>query len=205
MVNTKIYDSAPQSIRDFIYYEQIVKGRSELTVKNYYNDLRTFFRFYKIRKKGASEEDFSKIMQSKKELSEGIFINTPDEKVNNFANYWLKHQVALCAEVGRDTGKGFRDQLQDAWAVASFNKELAKEKILETLTYMYQDGRCVRGWLPLDHHVYSDGPTWVAPTINAYIKETGDVDFLKTKVKYLDADGLPVKEDTVAASFEKFT
>lgn len=61
MVNTKIYDSAPQSIRDFIYYEQIVKGRSELTVKNYFNDLRTFFRFYKIRKKGAPEGDFSKI------------------------------------------------------------------------------------------------------------------------------------------------
>ncbi|MBQ7128371.1 MAG: hypothetical protein IJO19_00090 [Clostridia bacterium] len=151
----------------------------------------------KIFAKGKIEKDFATLKETKKELSEGIFVNTPDEKINNFANYWLKHQVALCAEVGRDTGKGFRDQLQDAWAVASFNKELAKEKILETLTYMYQDGRCVRGWLPLDHHVYSDGPTWVAPTINAYIKETGDVDFLKTKVKYLDADGLPVKEDTV--------
>ena len=151
----------------------------------------------KVFAQGKIEADFKTMTDSKKTLSEGIFINTPDEKVNNFANYWLKHQVALCAEVGRDTGKGFRDQLQVAWAVASFYKELAKEKILETLTYMYQDGRCVRGWLPLDHHVYSDGPTWVAPTINAYIKETGDVDFLKTKVKYLDADGLPVKEDTV--------
>ncbi len=151
----------------------------------------------KVFEKGKIEKDFENVKETKKLLSEGIFINTPDEKINNFANYWLKHQVALCAEVGRDTGKGFRDQLQDAWAVASFNKDLAKEKILETLTYMYQDGRCVRGWLPLDHHVYSDGPTWVAPTINAYIKETGDVDFLKEKVKYLDADGLPVKEDTV--------
>lgn len=42
------YDNAPQLIKDFIFYEQIVKGRSELTVKNYYIDLRTFFRFYKI-------------------------------------------------------------------------------------------------------------------------------------------------------------
>mgnify|MGYP002800269529 FL=1 len=67
-----------------------------------------------------------------------------------------------------------------------------KEKILETLTYMYSDGRCVRGWLPLDHHIYSDGPTWVAPTINAYIKETGDTAFLNERVKYLDAG-----EDTV--------
>ena len=141
---------------------------------------------------GKIEADFAALLDSKKEMSEDIFVETPDEKVNNFANYWLKQQVQLCAEVGRDTGKGFRDQLQDAWAVASFNPQLAKEKILETLTYMYSDGRCVRGWLPLDHHIYSDGPTWVPPTINAYIKETGDVDFLKHPVKYLDEG-----EDTV--------
>ena len=138
------------------------------------------------------ENDFQKLISKKEELSNDIFVSTPNEKVNNFANYWLKQQVSLCAEVGRDTGKGFRDQLQDAWAVASFDKQLAKEKILETLHYEYSDGKCVRGWLPLDHHIYSDGPTWIAPTVNAYLKETGDFDFLHQKVKYLD-DG----EDTV--------
>ncbi|MBQ2676432.1 MAG: hypothetical protein IJF54_03395 [Clostridia bacterium] len=141
---------------------------------------------------GKIESDFAALIDSKKGISTDIFVNTPDERINNFANYWLKQQVQLCAEVGRDTGKGFRDQLQDAWAVASFNPQLAKEKILETLTYMYSDGRCVRGWLPLDHHIYSDGPTWITPTINAYIKETGDVDFLNHPVKYLDEG-----EDTV--------
>lgn len=58
-MNKKYYESAPQSIKDFIYYEQIVKGRSELTVKNYYNDLRTFFRFYKMKNGRADSEDFS--------------------------------------------------------------------------------------------------------------------------------------------------
>lgn len=43
------YDNTPQSIKDFIYYEQVVKGRSELTVKNYFTDIRTFFRYYKVR------------------------------------------------------------------------------------------------------------------------------------------------------------
>lgn len=62
MKNT-YYDDAPSLIRDFIYYEQIVKGRSELTVKNYYVDIRTFFRFYKIRTNRASQDpsEFSKI------------------------------------------------------------------------------------------------------------------------------------------------
>ncbi len=57
----KYYDSAPQSIKDFIYYEQVVKARSELTVKNYYNDLKSFFRYYKISRNLASEKDFSEI------------------------------------------------------------------------------------------------------------------------------------------------
>ncbi len=146
----------------------------------------------KLFAEGKIEEDYRALLALKQEVSSGIYVSTPNEKINCLTNYWLKQQVQLCAEVGRDTGKGFRDQLQDAWAVASFNPALAKEKILETLTYMYSDGRCVRGWLPLDHHVYSDGPTWVTPTVNAYIKETGDVDFLNHPVKYLDEG-----EDTV--------
>ncbi len=62
MQNT-YYDDAPSLIKDFIYYEQIVKGRSELTVKNYYIDIRTFFRFYKMRNGRASQDmsDFSSI------------------------------------------------------------------------------------------------------------------------------------------------
>ncbi len=141
---------------------------------------------------GKIEKDFEALLKRKQDISSSIYVNTPDEKINCLTNYWIKQQVQLCAEVGRDTGKGFRDQLQDAWAVASFNPELAKEKILETLTYMYSDGRCVRGWLPLDHHIYSDGPVWVTPTVNAYIKETGDISFLNHPVKYLDEG-----EDTV--------
>lgn len=57
----RYYDSAPQPIIDFVYYEEIVKGRAPLTVKNYYNDLQTFFRFYKMKNGRADSEDFSKI------------------------------------------------------------------------------------------------------------------------------------------------
>lgn len=60
-MDNKYYDNAPQPIKDFIYYEQIVKGRSELTVKNYFNDLRTFFKFYKMKNGRADPENFSNI------------------------------------------------------------------------------------------------------------------------------------------------
>ncbi len=142
--------------------------------------------------KDKIESDFQKLLAQKRRLKEGSFTATPDDRLNHLINSWVKQQVQLCAEVGRDTGKGFRDQLQDAWAIASFHPKLAREKIIETLRYQYRDGRCVRGWLPLDHHIYSDGPVWIAPTINAYLKETGDYSFLNVMVPYLD-DG----EDTV--------
>ena len=62
-MDKRFYDNAPQLLQDFIYYEQIVKGRSELTVKNYYNDIRTFFRFYKMQNGRASRDlnEFNKI------------------------------------------------------------------------------------------------------------------------------------------------
>lgn len=39
-------NEAPDIIKEFLYYEQTIKGRSEKTVKEYYFDLRTFFKFY---------------------------------------------------------------------------------------------------------------------------------------------------------------
>ncbi len=41
---------ASDLIKDFLYYLQTVKGRSPSTVDEYFNDLRTFFRFIKVQK-----------------------------------------------------------------------------------------------------------------------------------------------------------
>ena len=53
---------APDIIKDFLFYLQTIKGRSPMTVDEYYHDLRTFFRFMK-RKKGfvSSSVELSEI------------------------------------------------------------------------------------------------------------------------------------------------
>ena len=56
MVNRHDYSDAPQLLKDFVVYLQLVKNRSELTVLNYYSDLRTFFRFYKLRAGRVSDD-----------------------------------------------------------------------------------------------------------------------------------------------------
>lgn len=56
MVNKRDYSDAPPLLKDFVVYLQLVKNRSELTVLNYYSDLRTFFRFYKLRAGRVSDD-----------------------------------------------------------------------------------------------------------------------------------------------------
>lgn len=44
-------DEAPEIIKEYLFYMQTIKGRSEKTVDEYFLDLRTFFRFLKIKRK----------------------------------------------------------------------------------------------------------------------------------------------------------
>lgn len=49
-------DEAPQIVKDYLYYMQTIKGKSQKTVDEYYIDLRTFFRFLKRRRKIVSDD-----------------------------------------------------------------------------------------------------------------------------------------------------
>ena len=140
---------------------------------------------------------WSRLKQEKQPMLDAVRIQTPDEQVNRLVNIWSKQQIQLCVEFGRDGARGFRDTLQDAWGIAPFNSPLAKAKIKETLAHQYADGHGVRGWLPLQPHHYSDGPAWIAPTVAAYLKETGDRSFLDEKVPYLDQGEATVLEHTL--------
>lgn len=52
----------PKNVKDFLVYMETIKGKSPNTVREYENDLRTFFRYIKqMRKLVAAETPFSKI------------------------------------------------------------------------------------------------------------------------------------------------
>lgn len=44
----KRYSDCPQILRDFLAYHETIKGQSQLTISEYYLDLRMFFRFMKL-------------------------------------------------------------------------------------------------------------------------------------------------------------
>ena len=135
---------------------------------------------------------WKRLKQEKRAMLDAVRVETGDKQIDHLVNVWSKQQIQLCVEFGRDGARGFRDTLQDAWGIAPFNAPLAKLKIKETLEHQFRDGHSVRGWLPLQPHHYSDGPAWIAPTIAAYIKETGDCGFLGEIVPYLDEGEAPV-------------
>lgn len=50
MNNQINYDNAPEIIKEFLFYISTIKNKSQNTVKEYYLDLRTFFRFMKLKR-----------------------------------------------------------------------------------------------------------------------------------------------------------
>lgn len=109
-------------------------------------------------------------------------VSTPDEKINNIMNNWLKKQVDCCI-VGK---KGVRDNLQIAVALLSYRQEKAKEEIIECLRHQFQDGHSVLTWYPYDDTRYSDQPFWIIWSVCELIKETGEYSLLDTMIEYQD-------------------
>ena len=49
----------------------------------------------------------------------------------------------------------------------------------------------------MDTHHYSDGPIWIAPAVDSYLKETGDYAFLDVEVPYFDSGKGTIWEHTL--------
>jgi cellobiose phosphorylase len=142
--------------------------------------------------KDVIESEFENLKHRKEKMVNRVKINTPDQRVNFIINGWIKQQIQVYADVGSDNGRGFRDSMQLLWATASYDKTYTKNMLIECLSHQYADGHTLRGWLPIDDHHYSDGPVWITPVVDAYLKETGEYDILEYKVPFYDGG-----EDTI--------
>ncbi len=80
---------ASEPMKDFLYYLQTVKGRSPATVDEYFNDLRTFFRFIKKQKRLVpSDTPFQDIKVDDVDLSLISSVTLTDGY--EFMNYLLR-------------------------------------------------------------------------------------------------------------------
>ena len=132
---------------------------------------------------------------------------TPDKEVNSMINIWNQYQCrttfnwsrfASYYEAGIGRGMGFRDSNQDTIGVVHVLPERVKTRIRQLASNQFKNGSSYHKFFPItktgEKGGYSDDPLWLILSTAAYIKETGNIDFLDEKVKYVDGNPEPMYE-----------
>ena len=129
---------------------------------------------------------FEETKKHYKDLYSKNHIKTADEHLDRLINYWGKHATNFGATWCRWGYNGYRDIVQHGFGVVSFKNERTKQILKEAVSNQYASGMAVRGWNPVDTKAYSDSALWLEFTLTAYLRETGDVEFLNEVVPFRD-------------------
>ncbi len=153
-------------------------------------------------------------------------VNTPSKQFNSMINVWHAYncfmtftwsRAASLVYCGLRNGYGYRDTVQDIQGIIHLDPKAAKDKLTFMLSAQVNNG----AGLPLvkfnhnaghentpddieyvketGHPAYrADDALWLFPTVYKYIAETGDLDYLDTKIPYANKD-----EDTVYNHLKK--
>jgi cellobiose phosphorylase len=126
-------------------------------------------------------------------------VETPDPQMNLMLNTWAKRQAWVTFHMHRTAGyyhggllfgTGIRDQCQDLQGPLMAEPEIVAGRICEVLSHQFADGSTLHNFFRLtgqgEKTGHSDTPLWLPLAIMAYLKETGDTDFLNRIVPFQD-------------------
>lgn len=143
------------------------------------------------------DEELEAVKKQWRERVSRVWVDTPDPDFNRMINIWIKYQIYICNYWSRTPsyyhegqgGRGYRDSCQDAQAILSIDAEHTRKKLLKIASLIRRDGTCAPGWSdtygPFPQKPYKDHPVWFTPSVAAYVKETGDINFLMQKIPWL--------------------
>jgi len=159
---------------------------------------------------------FGETVKLKKELAahwDAIFdklkVETPDPAVNVLINYWLKYQTVSCRLLARTAyyqgggAFGFRDQLQDSQIYLTLDPEKTKKQLLAHAAHQRKDGIVQHWWHPISDEgrftEITDNLLWLPFVTFNYLKETGDLEFMKVKADFFDGGRASMMQHVVKA------
>jgi cellobiose phosphorylase len=151
-----------------------------------------------------------------------MWVKTPNAAMNSMINVFNPYQchttynwsrfLSLYQTALGERGIGFRDSSQDVLGCMDRMPETAVTLIRKLLSVQKPDGSAMHQFYPLTMeaaigdakeyedrpHYYGDDHLWIILSTAEYIKETGNIDFLKEEITYYKVDAnKPQEKGTV--------
>ncbi|MBN1960150.1 MAG: glycosyl transferase family 36 [Deltaproteobacteria bacterium] len=165
----------------------------------------------KYKNSAAVKKAFETLKADWAEYLSKFSVDTPDPETNAMLNFWNQVQCRTTLywsrfisayETGLGRGMGTRDTGQDTLGTMHTVPEHARDMLTRIWRLQFQDGHTWHQFYPLTGEGgpglaaeypdfpqwFSDDHLWLIISVCAYLRETGDFDYLQQRVSYWDGE-----------------